>query len=218
MPIMSERCAGLDVHQKTAVACVVTPAGPETRTSGTMTAAPLALADGLLVCGCTPVAVESTGGYWTPVFTILEGMCEGLLVNAQHVKAVPGRKPAVKAAAWRAERVQPGLLRASFIPPVAQRELRDRTRYRCPLIQERVTLSNRVQQLVEAAHIKWAAVASDIMGGSGRAILAARLTGHAAPQGLADWATGRLRSTRDQRAKALGGRVQPPHRVVLTEL
>jgi transposase len=96
MQIMYERCAGLDVHKKTVVACVVTPAGPETRTFGTMTADLLALADWLLVCGCTHVAIESTGDYWKPVFNILEGICEVLLVNAQHVKAVPGRKTDVK--------------------------------------------------------------------------------------------------------------------------
>ena len=218
MQIMYERCAGLDVHKKTVVACVVTPEGPETRTFGTMTADLLALADWLLACGCTHVAIESTGDYWKPVFNILEGMCEVLLVNAQHVKAVPGRKTDVKDAAWLAELLQHGLLRASFIPPVAQRELRDLTRYRCTFIQERVTLINRVQKLLEDANIKLAAVASDIMGVSGRAILAALLTGHADPQGLADLAKGRLRSKRDQLAKALDGRVKPHHRFVLTEL
>jgi transposase len=218
MHIMYERCAGLDVHKKTVVACVVTPAGQETRTFGTMTADLLALADWLLACGCTHVAIESTGDYWKPVFNILEGTCEVLLVNAQHVKTVPGRKTDVKDAAWLAELLQHGLLRASFIPPMAQRELRDLTRYRCTFIQERVTLINRVQKLLEDANIKLAAVASDIMGVSGRAILAALLTGHADPQALADLAKGRLRSKRDQLAKALDGRVKPHHRFVLTEL
>jgi transposase len=223
MQVMYERCAGLDVHKKTVVACVLIPDGQggwgqEIRTFGTMTVDLLALSDWLLACGCTHIAIESTGDYWKPVFNILEGTCEVLLVNAQHVKAVPGRKTDVKDAAWLAELLQHGLLRASFIPPVAQRELRDLTRYRSTFIQERVTLINRVQKLLEDANIKLAAVASDIMGVSGRAILAALLTGHADPQALAELAKGRLRSKRDQLTKALEGRVKPHHRFVLTEL
>jgi transposase len=218
MQVMYERCAGLDVHKKTVVACVVTPEGQEIRTFGTMTAELLTLADWLLISGCTHVAMESTGDYWKPVFNILEDMFEVLLVNAQHVKAVPGRKTDVKDAAWLAEVLQHGLLRASFIPPVAQRELQDLTRYRSTFIQERVTLINRVQKLLEDANIKLAAVASDIMGVSGRAILAALLIGHADPQVLADLAKGRLRSTREQLTKAVEGRVKPHHRFVLTEL
>jgi transposase len=218
MQIMHERCAGLDVHKKTVVACVVTPEGQEIRTFSTMTVDLLGLSDWLLVCGCTHVAMESTGDYWKPVFNMLEGSFEVLLVNAQHVKAVPGRKTDVKDAAWLAELLQHGLLRASFIPPVAQRELRDLTRYRSTFIRERTTLVNRVQKLLEDANIKLAAVASDIMGVSGRAILAALLAGHADPHALADLAKGRLRSKRDQLAKALDGRVKVHHRLVLTEL
>jgi len=124
------------------------------------------------------------------------------LVNAQHVKAVPGRKTDVKDAAWLAELLQHGLLRASFIPPVAQRERRDLTRYRSTLIRERTTLVHRIQKLLEDANIKLAAVASDIMGVSGRAMLAALRAGHADPQALADLAQGRLRSQRDQLANA----------------
>jgi transposase len=223
MHIMHERCAGLDVHKKTVVACVLTPngqgdSGQEIRTFGTMTVDLLALSDWLLACGCTHVAIESTGDYWKPVFNILEGICEVLLVNAQHVKAVPGRKTDVKDAAWLAELLQHGLLRASFIPPVAQRELRDLTRCRSTFSQERVTLINRVQKLLEDANIKLAAVASDIMGVSGRAMLAAPVAGHTEPQALAELAKGRLRSKRDQLAQALAGRVKPHHRFVLTEL
>jgi transposase len=218
MQVMYERCAGLDVHKKTVVACVLSPAGQETRTFGTMTADLLALADWLLACGCTHVAIESTGDYWKPVFNILEGTCEVILVNAQHVKAVPGRKTDIKDAAWLAELLPHGLLRASFIPPVAQRELRDLTRYRSTFIRERVTLINRVQKLLEDANIKLAAVASDIMGVSGRAILAALIAGHTDPHTLAELAKGRLRSKREPLAKALEGRVKPHHRFVLTEL
>jgi transposase len=218
MQVMYERCAGLDVHKKTVVACVATPAGQETRSFGTMTADLLSLADWLLTCGCTHVAIESTGDYWKPVFNILEGTCEVILVNAQHVKTVPGRKTDVKDAAWLAELLQHGLLRASFIPPVAQRELRDLTRYRSTFIRERVTLINRVQKLLEDANIKLAAVASDIMGVSGRAILAALIAGHTDSRTLAELAKGRLRSKREPLAKALEGRVKPHHRFVLTEL
>jgi transposase len=152
------------------------------------------------------------------VFNILEGTCEVLLVNAQHVKAVPGRKTDVKDAAWLAERLPHGWWRASFIPPVAQRERRDLTRSRSTCIQARVTLINRVQKLLEDANSKLAAVASEIMGISGRAILAALLAGHTDSKAIADLATGRWRSTRDQLAKALEGRVKPHHRLVLTEL
>jgi transposase len=208
----------LDVHKKTVVACVVTPTGQETRAFGTMTADLLSLADWLLTCGCTHVAIESTGDYWKPVFNILEGTCEVILVNAQHVKAVPGRKTDVKDAAWLAELLQHGLLRASFIPPVAQRELRDLTRYRSTFIRERVTLINRVQKLLEDANIKLAAVASDIMGVSGRAILATLIAGHTDPHTLAELAKGRLRAKREPLAKALEGRVKPHHRFGLTEL
>jgi transposase len=140
------------------------------------------------------------------------------LVNAQHVKTVPGRKTDVKDAAWLAELLQHGLLRASFIPPVAQRELRDLTRYRSTFIQARVTLINRVQKLLEDANIKLASVASDIMGVSGRAILTALLAGHTEPQALAELAKGRLRNKRERLARALEGRVKPHHRFVLSEL
>jgi transposase len=218
MQVMYERCAGLDVHKKTGVACVVTPTEQEIRTLSTMTIDVWALSDWLVAYGCTHVAMESTGDYWKPVFNRLEGTCEVLLVNAQHVNAVPGRKTDVKDAAWLAELLQHGLLRASFIPPVAQRELRDLTRYRSPCIRERVTLINRVQNLLEDANIKLAAVASAIMGVSGRAMLAARLAGLTDPQALADLAKGRLRAKRDLLAQALDGRGKPHHRLVLTEL
>jgi transposase len=203
MHLMPERCAGVDVHKKTVVACVLTPDGqggwgPASRTFGTMTVELLARSDWLLACGCTHVAIESTGDYWKPVVNLLEGTCEVLLVNAQQVQAVPGRKTDGKDAAWRAELLPHGLWRASCIPPVAPRELRDLTRDRSTLSQARVPLINRGQTLLEDAHIKLAAVASDIMGVSGRAILAALLTGHGAPQALAELATGRLRSQRDQ--------------------
>ena len=122
---MDARCAGWDVHRKTVVGCVLTPEGPETRPFGTVTAALLTLAEWLLAYGCTHVAIESTGDDWKPVFTILEGACEVIVVHAQHVKTVPGRKTGVKDAAWLAELLPHGLWRASVMPPVAQRERRD---------------------------------------------------------------------------------------------
>jgi transposase len=218
MQVMYAWCAGLDVHKKTVVACVVTSTGQETRTFETMTADLLSLADWRLACGCTHVAIESTGDYWQPVFNILAGTCEVRLVNAQHVKAVPGRKTDVTDAAWLAELVPHGLWRASCIPPVAQRELRDLTRERRTFLRERVTLINRVQKLLEEANIKRAAVASDIGGVSGRAILAALIAGRTEPHTMAEVAKGRLRSNREPLAKAVEGRVKPHHRLVLTEL
>jgi len=203
----------LDVHKTTVVAWVLIPAGqggwsPEIRPVGTMTVDLRALADWLLPCGCTHVAIESTGAYWKPVFNIVEGTCEVWLVNAQHVKAVPGRKTDVTAAAWLAALLRHGLLRASFMPPVAQRELRDSTHYRSTFIQERVTLINRVQKLLQDANIKRAAVGSDVTGVSGRVILAVLPTGHADPQALADLAKGPLRSKRNQLASTVEGRVK----------
>jgi transposase len=218
MKTLYERCAGLDVHKKTVVACVRTPAGQETRTFGTMTAELLDLSDWLVTQGVTHVAMESTGDYWKPIFNILEGTVEVILVNAQHLKTVPGRKTDVKDAEWIAELLQYGLLKASFIPPVAQRELRDLTRYRSTFIRERATLSNRVQKLLEDANIKLGSVASNVLGVSGRAMLEAVVAGQTDPEILADLAKGRLREKRDQLIKALEGRVKPHHRFVLTEL
>jgi transposase len=212
MPVMHERCAGLDGPKQTVVAWVPIPHGEgdwhqETRTFGTMTVDLLALSDGLLACGCTHVALERTGAYWKPVFNLLEGACEVWLVNAQHVQAVPGRQTEVKDAAWLAELLQHGRWRASCIPPAAQRDRRDLTRDRRPFMQERVPLITRVPKLWEEAHIKVAAVASDSRGGSGRARLAALVAGHTAPHVFAEWATGRLRSQREPLAQALEGRV-----------
>ena len=198
MQVMDAHGAGVDVHQKTVVAYVLTPPGHETRPCGTMTAALLTLADWLLVCGGTPVALESTGDDGQPVLTILEGTGEVVWGTAQHIKAVPGRQTAVTAAAWLAALVPHGVWRASVIPPVAQRERRDLSRYRRTAIPKRVTLINRVHKLLEEANSTLAAVASESLGGAGRAILAALLTGPPAPQALADWAKGRLRRTRDQ--------------------
>jgi transposase len=149
-------CAGLDVHKATVVACVRTAtAGGKVRrgvrTFGTMTADLLALADWLAGAGVTHVAMESTGVYWKPVFHLLEGRFEVLLVNAQHIKQVPGRKTDVKDCEWIAQLLQHGLLKASFIPPAPIRELRDLTRQRVQLVQERAAVANRIQKVLEDA-------------------------------------------------------------------
>lgn len=223
MDVVYSRCAGLDVHKKTVVACVITPSESSgwqraVRTFGTMTVDLLALSDWLGGWGCTHVAMESTGEYWRPVFNILEGNFEVLLVNAQHIKAVPGRKTDVRDAEWIAELLQHGLLRASFIPPVAQRDLRDLTRHRSNFIRERATLVNRVQKVLEGANIKLGSVASNVLGVSGRAMLDAIVVGETDPGVLAELAQGRLREKREQLSQALTGRVKPHHRFVLTEL
>jgi transposase len=169
MQVMYSHCAGLDVHKKTVVACVLTPKtgggwNIVIRTFSTMTVGLLALLDWWVGLGCSHVAMESTGAYWRPVFNILEGNLEVMLVNARHVKAVPGRKTDIKDAPWLAELLQHGLLRASLIPPVAQRDGRDLTRHRLNFVRERVNLVNRVHKVLEAANIKLAAVATDILG------------------------------------------------------
>ena len=158
MEAIHTRCAGLDVHKKTVVACAITPDPKEgwckeIQTFTTMTADLLKLSDWLLARDCTQVAMESTGEYWKPVFNILEANFEVMLVNAQHIKAVPGRKTDVKDAQWIAQLLQHGLLRPSFIPPIAQRDLRDLTRHRTNFIRERVNLVNRIQKVLEGANI-----------------------------------------------------------------
>jgi transposase len=223
MDVVYTQCAGLDVHKKTVVAAIIVPDGQgglhkETRTFGTMTVDLLALSDWLMGHGVTHAAMESTGEYWKPPFNILESNFEVVLVNAQHVKAVPGRKTDINDAEWLADLLRHGLLRASFIPPVGQRELRELTRHRSNFVRERATLVNRVQKVLESANIKLASVASDVMGVSGRAMLAALIEGHASPAEMADLAKGKLREKREQLVKALEGRVKPHHRFILTEL
>jgi transposase len=223
MEVLYQRCAGLDVHKKTVVACLITPDPQggwhkETRTFSTMTLELLALSDWLQAAGCTHVAMESTGEYWKPVFNILEAHFEVLLVNAAHIKNVPGRKTDVKDAQWIAELLQHGLLKASFIPPVAQRELRDLTRHRSNFIRARAVLVNRVQQVLESANIKLASVATDVLGVSGRAMLNELIAGNTDAQAMAELAKGRMRDKRELLAQALTGRVKAHHRFVLAEL
>lgn len=223
MEIVHTHCAGLDVHKKTVVATIIVPDGQggvlkETRTFGTMTADLLALSDWLVSQAVTHVAMESTGEYWKPIYNILENNFEVLLVNAQHIKQVPGRKTDIKDSEWIAELLRFGLLKASFIPPLGQRELRELTRHRTNFVRERATLVNRVQKTLESANIKLASVASNVVGVSGRAILAAIIAGQTDTAQMAELAKGRLRDKRDQLSKALEGRVKPHHQFVLTEL
>jgi transposase len=223
MDIVHTHCAGLDVHKKTVVTAIIVPDGKnglqkETRTFETMTCDLLALSDWLMGYGVTHVAMESTGEYWKPVFNILENNFEVLLVNAQHIKAVPGHKTDVKDSEWIADLLRHGLLKASFIPPLGQRELRELTRYRSTFVRERATLVNRVQKVLESANIKLASVATDVLGVSGRAMLEAIIQGHSSPTEMAELAQKRMRQKRDLLAKALEGRVKPHHRFVLTEL
>lgn len=222
MRVVYDRCCGLDVHKKSIVACLLTP-GPggrphkEFRTFGTMTEDLLTLADWLMTHGCTHVAMESTGVYWKPVYNLLEGTMEILVVNAQHLKAVPGRKTDVKDAEWIADLLQHGLLQGSFIPPAPQRELRELTRYRTSLVQERAREINRLQKVLEGANIKLASVASSIVGASGRAILEALVGGEETPAVLADLAKGRLRTKRAALVQALTGRFRPHQRFLIAQ-
>jgi transposase len=223
MRIVHRNVAGLDVHKKVIVAAIIVEEADgswrqEKRTFGSMTAELLSLSDWLLLNGVTHVAMESTGEYWKPVFNILENNFEVIIVNAQHLSRVPGRKTDQSDAAWIAELLQYGLLRASFVPPVGQRELRELTRYRSTFIRERATLINRVHKVLESANIKLASVASDVMGVSGRLMLKAIIEGSASPEAMAELAKGRLREKREALTKALEGRVKPHHRFVLSEL
>lgn len=220
MQVVHERCAGLDVHKKTVVACRIVSDGKgawqsEIRTFKTMTSDLLQLADWLREVDVSHVAMESTGVYWKPIHNILEGQFEVLLVNAKHIKFVPGRKTDVKDAQWIAELLQHGLLKASFIPELEQRELRELTRYRTHLIDERSREVNRVHKVLEDANLKLSSVASDIMGVSGREMLSAIIAGKDDPQALAQLAKARLRNKIDELEQALTGRIRDSHRLLL---
>jgi transposase len=193
MQVLYRCCCGLDVHAKTVVACLIKDGKKQTRTFSTMTDDLLALSDWLLAAGCTHAAVESTGVYWKPVFNILEGSLEVVLVNARHAKAVPGRKTDVRDCEWLADLLRHGLLRPSFIPPPEIRELRELTRYRQTLVREQTALANRVQKLIESANLKLGQVATDVLGVSGRLILRALADGETDATRLAQLARGRLR-------------------------
>src|SRR5437588_5683043 len=190
MRVLYARCAGLDVHKALIVACLLLTASSGktsklVRTFASTTAGLSALADWLASQGVTHVAMESTGIYWRPVFNLLEGRFEVILVNAQHMKAIPGHKTDIKDSAWIAQLLRHGLLKASFIPPKPIRDLRDLVRYRKSLVQERNREINRLQKVLETANIKLSSVASDVMGKSGRAMLTAMLAGESSAEVLA---------------------------------
>jgi len=224
MQVVHERCCGLDVHKKTVVACVLLthPDGTverQVRTFGTMTGDLLALGDWLRQLGVRQVALESTGVYWRPVYNLLED--DGrtlLLVNPQHMKAVPGRKTDVRDSEWLADLLRHGLLQPSFIPPAPIRALRELTRYRKTLVQQRADEINRLQKALEGANVKLAAVASNVVGASGRAMLEALLAGQRDPEVLAELARGRLRAKLPELRQALVGRVQPHHLILLRQI
>lgn len=220
MEAVHERCAGLDVHKRTVVACTIVPGSgqqvtKEVRTFETTTDALEALADWLAAAGCTHVAMESTGVYWQPVWNLLEDRFTLLLVNARHVKAVPGRKTDVRDCEWLADLLRHGLLKPSFVPERAQRELRELVRYRTSLVRERSDAVNRLQKTLEGANIKLGDVASNVVGASGRAMLTALVAGTADPAVVADLARGRLREKIPQLQRALAGQFGPHQRFLV---
>lgn len=222
MDIIHERCAGLDIHKKTVVACRMYPDARgklvrETRTFATFTVNLLELRDWLAAVGITQVAMESTGEYWKPIYNLLEGHFELLVVNAQHVKAVPGRKTDVKDAEWLAQLLRHGLLKASFIPDPTQRDLRELTRLRSAVLADRARTLNRLQKVLEQANIKLAAVVSDVNGVSAQAMLRELAAGNQDAAALAQLAKGQLRHKQADLERALTGRVRPVQRFMLRD-
>lgn len=220
MEVVYERCCGLDVHKRTVVACLLTPgsggrATVAIRTFSTMTDELLELGDWLAGAGCTHIAMESTGVYWQPIWYLLEDRFSLLLVNAAHIKAVPGRKTDVRDAEWIADLLRHGLLRGSVVPDQPQRELRDLTRYRSALVAERSAAANRLQKALEGANIKLASVATDILGRSGRAMLDALVAGDTDVAALARLAKGRMRPKIAELERALTGRFGPHQRFLV---
>jgi hypothetical protein len=223
MEVVFARCAGLDVHSKTVVVCrrILGPDGTlakQVRTFGTTTGELLALAAWLAEAGVTHVAMESTGVFWKPVWNILEDRFTLLLVNARHLKQVPGRKTDVKDCEWIAQLLQHGLLRARFVSPATIRELRDLTRHRAKLVDQHTAVANRIHKTPEDANIKLGTVATDILGVSGRAMLEAMVAGESDPAGLAELARRRLRAKLPALRAALHGRVTEHHRFLLATL
>ncbi len=223
MSVLYTRCAGLDVHKETVVACLMLTASSgkmtrEVRTFATTTLGLQTMATWFVSQQVSHVAMESTGIYWRPVFNILEGHVEVILVNAQHMKAVPGHKTDVKDSEWLADLLRHGLLSASFIPPKPIRALRDLVRHRKSLVQQRSQAINRVQKVLETANIKLSSVASDVLGMSGRDMLDAMLAGIGDAETLAGLARGRLRAKLPALREALTGRVEATHRLLLRQL
>ena len=216
MEIVQERCAGLDVHKRTVVACVITPEHKEVRTFGTMTRELMGMADWFSSLGVTHVAMESTGVYWRAVFNLLEGRDFELLVaNPRYMRAVPGRKTDVKDAEWIADLLRHGLLRASFVPDKGQRELRDLVRYRKVIGQERARMVVRIEKVLESANIKLTSVASHVLSMSSRAMLDELIAGNRDTEAMAELARSNLRSKRAQLKEALVGNFGPHQKFML---
>jgi transposase len=220
--VVHERCAGLDVHKKSVYGCVLwfDEAGQkheEIRRFGAVTAELLRLADWLRQNRVSHVAMEATGVYWRPVWAVLEGQFELMLVNPHHVKAIPGRKTDVKDCEWLADLLQHGLVRGSFVPPTEIQDLRDLTRYRAELAQAQNRVANRIQKVLEQANIKLSSVACDTLGVSGRRMIEALIAGENDPKNLADLAQKRLRQRIPELEMALSGRVRSHHRFLLKE-
>ncbi len=223
MEVVVERCCGLDVHKATVAACVWRrdtggQVHKEVQTFGTMTAELLVLVDWLHAHRVTHVAMESTGVLWQPVYNLLEADFEVMVVNAEHIKRVPGRKSDVKDCEWIAELLAHGLLKGSFIPPAPIRELRELTRYRKALIDERVREVNRLHKLLQTANLKLSSVASDVLGLSGRQMLEALVAGTTDPAVLAELAKGKLRTKLPALRQALQGRFSAHHRFLLEHI
>lgn len=219
MEVLYPRCAGLDVHAKTVVACVRIASGAtvsyEHRTVSTNTRGLLELADWLTAHGVTHVAMEATGVYWKPVWHVIEDHVTLVLANAMHIRNIPGRKSDKNDATWIADLLALGLIRSSFVPPAPIQELRDLTRTRKQLVRENARHTQRIQKTLEDANVKLTEVISDILGTSGRAILKALVAGETDPERLADLTSGRLKATRAQLVEALHGRVTAHHRFML---
>ncbi len=221
MQVLYPRCCGIDIHKASITACVLVAEGKSKERyrlrCGTMTRDLLALADWLMGFGVTHVAMESTGVYWKPIWNVLEGRFELLLVNAQHFKAVPGRKTDVKDCEWLAELLQHGLVRSSFVPPTLVRDLRDLNRNRAILVQQRATVSNRIEKVLEDANIKLGVVASHVLGQSGRTMLHAMSTGEEDIDKLAEMAKAKLRKKIPELRVALFGKMRDHHRFLLRQ-
>lgn len=218
MQIIYDICCGLDVHTKTVVACLVRHGKKEIQTFTTMTDDLLKLLDWLLAAGCTHAAIESTGVYWKPVYNILEGNIQVILVNARHMKAVPGRKTDVRDCEWIADLLRHGLLKASFIPPLEIRELRELTRYRQSLKSELARLANRIQKVIESGNIKLGQVASNVLGVSGRGMLRLLAEGETDVERMATLAQKQLKKKTTELRRSLVGKLTEAQRWVLTEL
>lgn len=219
MEVRFERCCGLDVHKRSITACCIYLEGSEAkkdlRSFGTMTDDLLALADWLAGHEVTHVAMESTGSFWKPVWNILEADFELILVNPLHIKAFNRDKTDVRDCEWLADLLRHGLLKASFVPERGQRELRELTRYRTSLKEERAAEVNRLQKVLEGANIKLASVASNVVGKSGRQMVESLLAGDKAPEEIAQLALGRLREKIPQLERALTGDIAPHQRFLI---